>query len=556
MVAVHDPIGDELQSKVEIELVAGSSTDPELLLHRYISRDGERLVKVPTHHSQRSARVVSKVDEKDTHSLSEKDSASSSGRANADEENAPTLIDFEEGDPEDPRNLSPFRKNLITVTIILSLLNSTFASSITSGLSRAIREQWGVASIMTGLLVSLYMVGYVLGPLCYAPMSEHIGRRPVLVAAFTFYFIFSVACPVAPNIGSLLAFRFLQGLFATCPIAVSGGVFADIYADPIKRGRAVALFCGSTIMGALSAPFISGFIAASHMGWRFAFWVNAIFAGCVLAILVFSVPETFRPVLLQKRAKKLRSQGQNVVSAYELEDKDFKSFVVHVLLRPVIMLYKEPIVAAICVYIGMMYGLLYMFFLAYPIIFQELRGLSPGKGGLMLLPIGLGAICVTIAHYLYDIHIQKLRKNKVQVTLEQDRLFITMFSGWFIPVGLFWLAWTSYPSVPDEVVMLGGIFFGVGFTSLFIGFLNYVTDCYKIYAASAHGIMSVTRSLIAASFPLFAPAMYHHMGVHWATSLWAFVALFLAPVTVVFYKFGPEIRAHSEFASALLAQDL
>lgn len=370
--------------------MAESATDPELLLHRYVSRDREILVKVPTSHSQlsghRTHRAASeKVDAENLEAYSEKESASNRP-ASSEEDSAPTLVDFEEGDPEDPRNLPPYRKNLIAITVILSLLNSTFASSITSGISGAIREEWGVAPIMTSLLVSLYMVGYVLGPLVYAPMSEHIGRRPILVTAFTFYFIFSVACPVAPNIGSLVAFRFLQGLFATCPIAVSGGVFADIYADPIKRGRAVALFCGSTIMGALCAPFISGYIATSHMHWRFAFWVNTIFAGTVLIILVFSIPETFRPVLLMKRARKMRKEGHNAVAAYELEDKDFKSFVTHVLLRPVIMLYKEPIVAAICLYIGMMYGLLYMFFLAFPIIFQQVRGLSPGKGGLMLLP--------------------------------------------------------------------------------------------------------------------------------------------------------------------------
>ncbi|KAK9347973.1 major facilitator superfamily domain-containing protein [Lipomyces starkeyi] len=547
-VAVHDPVTDEIPG-IEVELVAESAVDPELLLHRYISREKDFLVKFPT--PQRVYTVASKGPP----SVFEKSPLA--GCLSCAENNAPILIDFAPDDPTDPRNFSNQRKYVITVVLIALLLNSTFASSVTSGASKAIRTHFGSSTIVTTLLISLFLVGFVIGPLFWAPMSEHVGRKYILLSSFTLYFIFSIACALAPSIGSLIAFRFLQGLSATCPIAVSGGVFADIYSDPIKRGRAVALFCGSTIMGSLSGPFIAGYVSTSYLGWRWVFWLTAIFSGVTLVCTSLVLPETFRPILMMRRAQKLRKEGHNVVAAYELEDKDLKGVVLHVLMRPLKMLFKEIIVASICLYVGFTYGLLYMFFQAYPVIFQQERGMSPGKGSLMLLPIGLGAALTTVAHYMYDIRIQRLKAMPGKViSMELERLPVTIVTAWFLPIGLFWLAWTSYNRIPFAITMIGGVFFGLGFTSLFIGFLNYATDCYKIYAASAHGIMSVTRSIIAACLPLFAPAMYDRLGVHWATTLWAFISLAMAPIPILFFKYGHILRERSAFTSSLATQNL
>ncbi|KAK9451161.1 major facilitator superfamily domain-containing protein [Limtongia smithiae] len=549
-VAVHDPHIDQMPG-LGLELVAVSSTDPELVLHRYVSRDASGLVKIPTANSIALARATTSKSAKDVLADTDKGSPCS----DVCDEGVPTLVDFEPGDPTDPHNFSPLRKKIITLAMICTINNSTFASSVSSGASKAIKADFGCSSVLTTLLVTLYMIGFVVGPSFWAPMSEYIGRRYVLFASCTFYLIFTIACAVSPNIGALLAFRFLQGLNATCPISVSGGVFADIYVEPIKRGRAVAVFCGFTILGSLFGPFIAGYVSTSHLGWRWAFWITAIMAAAALVFLIAVLPETFRPVLIMRRAQKMRDEGLNVVSAYDLQDQDVKGIFMNVILRPVRMLFSEPIVAAICVYVGFIYGIFYIFFLAYPIIFQDERGMSPGKGGLMLLPIAIGAIATSAIHYRYDVYVERLRNSGVDVPVERDRLPVTICTAWCLPIALFWLAWTSYQSVPFGVVMLGGIFFGLGFTSLFIGFLNYVTDCYKIYAASAHGIMSMTRSILASCFPLFAPAMYNGIGVHWATTIFAILAALMAPIPILFYKYGPYLRAHSKFAATLATQN-
>jgi hypothetical protein len=77
--------------------------------------------------------------------------------------------------------------------------------------------------------------------------------------------------------------------------------------------------------------------------------------------------------------------------------------------------------------------------------------------------------------------------------------------------------------------------------------INYIIDCYGFYSNSAIAINTFIRSIAGAGFPLFAPAMYHNLGVAWATSLLAFLCLAFFPVPVLFYKYGSKIRERSKF---------
>lgn len=70
------------------------------------------------------------------------------------------------------------------------------------------------------------------------------GRRVVMLLTFAGFTIFTMACALAPSWPGLLVFRFLTGAFASAPISVVGGMYADIYDDPIPRGRAVAALLG------------------------------------------------------------------------------------------------------------------------------------------------------------------------------------------------------------------------------------------------------------------------------------------------------------------------
>ena len=90
----------------------------------------------------------------------------------------------------------------------------------------------------------MYLLGYVLGPILFGPLSETYGRRFIMISTFVAFTLFTMACALAPTWESFLLFRFLAGVNASSPIAVIGGVYADMYDNPVTRGRAVSVFIG------------------------------------------------------------------------------------------------------------------------------------------------------------------------------------------------------------------------------------------------------------------------------------------------------------------------
>jgi len=84
---------------------------------------------------------------------------------------------------------------------------------------------------------------------------------------------------------------------------------------------------------------------------------------------------------------------------------------------------------------------------------------------------------------------------------------------------------------------------------VFLSIMNYLIDAYTIYAASVLAANSVLRSLFGAAFPLFTTYMYNNLGIHWASSIPAFLALACVPFPFLFYKYGPAIRRRCKFAA-------
>ncbi len=128
---------------------------------------------------------------------------------------------------------------------MIVVVNSTLGSSLPSNAIPIISDYFHITSASTQILpISTYLFGYVLGPLLFGPLSEAVGRKLIMTATFFLFTIFTMACALAPNYPGLLIFRLFTGISASSPIAVIGGVYADIYDDPVTRGRAMAVFMG------------------------------------------------------------------------------------------------------------------------------------------------------------------------------------------------------------------------------------------------------------------------------------------------------------------------
>lgn len=268
------------------------------------------------------------------------------------------VLRFSHNDPTNPYCFSSVKKIFIVLTGMLIVVNSAMGSSVASGISEQMTDHFGITDQAQLILpTSLYLVGYVLGPLVFSPLSETYGRKYVMISTFALYTAFTLGCALAPTWAGLIVMRLLAGIGASTPNSVVGGVYADIYGNPKLRGRVIALYMTCTTFGPLIGPIASGYVGV--VSWRWAYWVMLILAGVTWPALVL-MPETYGPVVLQRKAQKLRKQGkEGVLAPIELERRDFYQVAVVVLTRPVRMFFFEALVLFSCLYTALIYAIFY-----------------------------------------------------------------------------------------------------------------------------------------------------------------------------------------------------
>jgi len=177
-------------------------------------------------------------------------------------------------------NIKKKWSNMATISIITFL--TPLASTIIAPAVPQILHSFNSSDKTLGsLLVSIYILGYAIGPLFLAPLSEVYGRLPVLNVCTALFLIWSIACALAPNFGSLLVFRILAGVAGACPLAVGGGSIADLFVQD-ERGLAMSIFIAGPLVGPVVGPVAGGFLA-ENVGWRWSLWVVAIIVSLIIA---------------------------------------------------------------------------------------------------------------------------------------------------------------------------------------------------------------------------------------------------------------------------------
>ncbi|EIN07969.1 MFS general substrate transporter [Punctularia strigosozonata HHB-11173 SS5] len=466
-------------------------------------------------------------------------------------------------DPTNPQNWPEAVKWRLTVLCAGLTMTVTFASSAPSSAIQVLQKEFGVGREVTELVTALFLAGFCAGPLIWAPGSELFGRRPIFILSLFLFMIFQIGCALAQNIATIIVIRFLTGVFSASPLTNAGGVIADIW-DPINRGAAMSTFTASVFLGPIIGPFIGGFLTTSYLTWRWIFWLIMILSATAWICVILFFPETFAPVLLATKAKKLRKQNPEknakMYAPHERQDWSFRGVLQRTLYRPFHMLALEPILVLVTIYLSIVYGLLYGLFEAFPLIWADLRGFSPGLAGLIFIGVGIGSTSGALLNVWFSRKYRTLTPQWRGTPPPEYRLYGSMLGGPLLVIGIFFLGWTgAYKSVPWYVPALATPIIGAGITLVFISFLTYIVDCYLMYAASGLAANTIVRSAIAAAFPLFTVQMFESLGIQWACTLIGCVALVLAPSPFFFFKYGARIRQKSRFAPApdlKVAQDI
>lgn len=403
-------------------------------------------------------------------------------------------------------------------------------------------------------------------------MSEipQIGRNPIYIWTLLLFVLLQLPTGYAVNFGMLLAFRFLSGFVGSPCLATGGASLADMY-TPAKRAYAIGIWgiryvhpqtsrdvlqstnesSLSAICGPVMGPLVGGF-AAEAKGWTWTIWELAWLSGFAFIFLFFFFPETSANNILYRRTARLRKLTGNDKLRCEpelmSEQMTGREIAMMTLVRPFTLNFLEPMVFLLNLYIALIYGLLYIWFESFPIVFVEIYGFSLGTEGLAYLGILIGAMIVIPPFFLWLYFVQEKQFNDKGQIRPENRLPPAFVGGFAIPICLFWFGWSA-GHVHWIMPIIGSAWFSIGAFLLFQAVLNYLPDAYPEYAASVLAGNDLMRSSFGAGFPLFASAMYNNLGVGWASSLLAFLSICFIPIPFVLYRYGETLRRHhSKFA--------
>ncbi|KAK6391109.1 hypothetical protein LTR65_004866 [Meristemomyces frigidus] len=282
---------------------------------------------------------------------------------------------------------------------------------------------------------------------------------------------------------------------------------------------------GSSIFSAALSSVAEHFHVSTEVGilgislyvlnWKLQKYLVAIMGFAGFGLSLSFLEETYPPIILVNKASELRRRTKNwgIHAKQEEIEIDFRELVEKNLSRPMRMLFTEPIVLALSIYMAFVYGLLYLFLTFYPIVFQKIHGMNKGVGSLPYFGMILGELIAGLYMVLLQpSYNRKLAANN-NIPIPEWRMPPAIIGGVLFALGLFWFGWTGYRADIHWIApTLSGLFTGFGIMSIFLQCLNYLIDSYLMFAASAIAANTFLRSLCGAVFPLFATYMYEKDG--------------------------------------------
>lgn len=456
--------------------------------------------------------------------------------------------------PDDPlcplnwRTRDKFINGLIMTYPSLALV---WGSAVYGSAMVFVEEEFHIGRAVSALGVSLYILGFACGPVFWGPLSEVYGRRLPMVVSLIGLTCFSWWAATASKLHEFMIYRFCCGSIGGASMSIIPAALGDIL--PVKtRGVGISMYSLCVVAGPAISPMVGGFLANSSLGWRSTLYSSAIMSSVAMVLVVFFLKETYHPVILKQKARRIRAATGNhfVYAAHERVELDTKVILEKVITVPFRMLLTEPILMLTATYQGFLYGVLYLCLDAVPIIFSDYGW----KGGVVTLPyisLFLGAVVANLSNlFIFDPKFKRdLAKSGKQVYPEA-RLPMMMVGACVFPSSIFLLCWSGAYQVFWFVPVLGLFFLGYGIITLFQPVINYTIDTFRVRAASAMAANTFLRCGMGAAFPIFGTAMFHNLGTQWAGTLLGCLALLLSPVPFVFFFWGPKLRAMSKNTTA------
>ncbi|KAL7914429.1 MFS general substrate transporter [Trichoderma velutinum] len=440
-------------------------------------------------------------------------------------------------DMDNPMNWPPRKKNTIIACIAFVRFVTPLASAMMAPAIPQIRDDLGIVNEQIAVLpLSIYLLGFAIGPLLLAALSETYGRLAMYHIVNIVYTGSTIGCALSPNATALIIFRFLAGCAGGVPLVLGSGTIADMIAAE-KRGRVMVIFTFGMVVGPMLGPTIASFLSQAK-GWRWIFYLLTILSGVMTTTCLCFLRETYGPVILARKAVRTGKVAANKVAST-------KQTYIRTVSRPIQLLFLSPVQFCLSFYLAVVYGILFLVLSTLPTMLIEQYNFSEGLSGLPYLLIGLFAIITLVVMGALNDHLHK----KLLATLNHGKpspemWLIHLFPGNFLLVaGLLWYGWAAQAKVHWAVPIFGAAIFGVGFNLVFVCTQSYVVDAFTAYAASATAANNATRGIAAGLIPLSGLSLYYRLGYGVGNTVLAAVLVVSGvPVTMLFW-YGARLRS-------------
>ncbi|KAJ9133807.1 Mfs multidrug [Pleurostoma richardsiae] len=457
-------------------------------------------------------------------------------------------------DTEDPKNWPFSIRWRITGIVSAFTFISPVSTSMTAPSLGIVGTDLGITKPFTlSLTLSIFVLAYSVSPFLVGPLCELYGRRPVLQLFNLFYLAFNTACGFAQTGTQLIVFRFFAGFGGCAAQVIGNGVLADIWRKE-ERGLSIGLYTLITLLSPTLGPVLGGFIT-QYSSWRWTFWAVSIADSVIQVAGVIGLRETFAPVLLGRKAERLRRETGNIAlhTKWEGPDRNLAKLVGTALSRPFILMATEPILQLLILYVSYLFGLVYLALTTFAELWTSRYHESISIAGLNYLALAVGYIIGTqTCARSMDIIYKRLKESRGKGRGRPEyRLPLLLPGSLLVPVGLLWYGWSAEKHLHWIMPDIGIAIMGVGIKFGMQTSNAYALDVYPTYAASASAGSLCVRSLAGFSFPLFAPYMYSSLGYGWANSVLALVALCIGlPAPFLLWLYGPVLRKQSRYVKA------
>ncbi|KAF2659360.1 MFS general substrate transporter [Lophiostoma macrostomum CBS 122681] len=449
------------------------------------------------------------------------------------------IVDFDgPDDRQNPQNWSSVYKWSIVILIsVLSLIVNLAILLCAPATSYILQEFHSTDKLESTLLVSIWELGEVVGPLIISPLAESFGRLPVYHAANICWILLTIAAAESTSMGMLIAMRFLLGL-TVASTTLNVPIIGDLFAEQ-QHGIASGINTAIPFIAPCIGPTIGGFVAEAK-GWRWTFWICALIAGPLQILFLILYRETYKVRILELKAAKLRKETGNQRLRSKYASKYSPSVTMRkAITRPLGMLFRCAVVGLVglCSAIGM--SLVYVIITTISEVYvgtyhfkQQLVGLT-----YISLGIGMSLSAVTIGSFQ-----DRYFRSKKGTARPEHRIPPMLLGTILIPCGIVAFGWSVQYKLHWFVPMIWSAIVGYGYVSIAIAAYTYLLGAFPIYSTSATAGTVVIRNAAAASLPLAGPALREKIGIGWGFSVLALLVVLTIPIPLVLMRFGERLR--------------